>query len=165
MKKKLTSVPFTGTPEQKAALDAVIAQHKDEEGALMPVLQKAQDIYGYLPVEVQNAIAEALDIPVSEVFGVATFYSQFLLNPKGQYPVAVCLGTACYVKGAGKLMEKLESILGIECGALTDDLKFSLEATRCIGACGLAPVLTIGEDVYGRLTPDMLPDIVKKYQN
>ncbi len=165
MKKKLTSVPFTGTPEQKAALDAVIAQHKDEEGALMPVLQKAQDIYGYLPVEVQNAIAEGLDIPVSEVFGVATFYSQFLLNPKGQYPVAVCLGTACYVKGAGKLMEKLESILGIECGALTDDLKFSLEATRCIGACGLAPVLTIGEDVYGRLTPDMLPDIVKKYQN
>ena len=165
MKKKLTSVPFTGTPEQKAALDAVIAQHKDEEGALMPVLQQAQDIYGYLPVEVQNAIAEGLDIPVSEVFGVATFYSQFLLNPKGQYPVAVCLGTACYVKGAGKLMEKLESILGIECGALTDDLKFSLEATRCIGACGLAPVLTIGEDVYGRLTPDMLPDIVKKYQN
>ncbi|MBQ8746581.1 MAG: NAD(P)H-dependent oxidoreductase subunit E [Clostridia bacterium] len=165
MKKKLTSVPFTGTPEQKAALDAVIAQHKDEEGALMPVLQKAQDIYGYLPVEVQNAIADGLDIPVSEVFGVATFYSQFLLNPKGQYPVAVCLGTACYVKGAGKLMEKLESILGIECGALTDDLKFSLEATRCIGACGLAPVLTIGEDVYGRLTPDMLPDIVKKYQN
>ncbi len=164
MKKKLTSVPFAGTPEQKAALDAVIAQHKDEEGALMPVLQKAQDIYGYLPVEVQNAIADGLDIPVSEVFGVATFYSQFLLNPKGQYPVAVCLGTACYVKGAGKLVEKLESILGIENGAITDDLKFSLEATRCIGACGLAPVLTIGEDVYGRLTPDMLPDIVAKYQ-
>lgn len=164
MKKKLTSVPFTGTPEQKAALDAVIAQHKDEEGALMPVLQKAQDIYGYLPVEVQNAIAAGLDIPVSEVFGVATFYSQFLLNPKGQYPVAVCLGTACYVKGAGKLVEKLESILGIENGAITEDLKFSLEATRCIGACGLAPVLTIGEDVYGRLTPDMLPDIVAKYQ-
>ncbi len=165
MKKKLTSVPFTGTPEQKAALDAVIAQHKNEEGALMPILQKAQDIYGYLPVEVQNAIADGLEIPVSEVFGVATFYSQFLLNPKGQYPVAVCLGTACYVKGAGKLMEKLESILGIENGGITDDLKFSLEATRCIGACGLAPVLTIGEDVYGRLTPDMLPDIVAKYQN
>ncbi len=165
MKKKLTSVPFTGTPEQKAALEAVIAQHKDEEGALMPILQKAQDIYGYLPVEVQNAIADGLDIPVSEVFGVATFYSQFLLNPKGQYPVAVCLGTACYVKGAGKLMEKLETILGIENGGITEDLKFSLEATRCIGACGLAPVLTIGEDVYGRLTPDMLPDIVKKYQD
>ena len=104
MKKKLTSVPFSGTPEQKTALDAVIAQHKGEAGALMPVLQKAQDIYGYLPVEVQQMIADGLNMPVSEVFGVATFYSQFLLNPKGQYPVAICLGTACYVKGAGKLI-------------------------------------------------------------
>lgn len=164
MKKKLTSVPFSGTPEQKAALDAVIAEHKGEEGALMPVLQKAQDIYGYLPVEVQNMIADGLDIPVSEVFGVATFYSQFLLNPKGQYPVAICLGTACYVKGSGKLMEEAERLLGIENGGLTPDFKFSLEATRCIGACGLAPVLTIGEDVYGRLTPDMLKDILAKYQ-
>ena len=164
MKKKLTSVPFSGTPEQKAALDAVIAEHKGEAGALMPVLQKAQDIYGYLPVEVQNAIADGLDIPVSEVFGVATFYSQFLLNPKGQYPVAICLGTACYVKGSGKLMEEAERILGIENGGLTPDFKFSLEATRCIGACGLAPVLTIGEDVYGRLTPDMMEGIIAKYQ-
>ena len=164
MKKKLTSVPFSGTPEQKAALDAVIAEHKGEAGALMPVLQKAQDIYGYLPVEVQNAIADGLDIPVSEVFGVATFYSQFLLNPKGQYPVAICLGTACYVKGSGKLMEEDERILGIENGGLTPDFKFSLEATRCIGACGLAPVLTIGEDVYGRLTPDMMEGIIAKYQ-
>ncbi len=164
MKKKLTSVPFSGTPEQKAALDAVIAEHKDEEGALMPVLQKAQDIYGYLPVEVQNMIADGLEIPVSEVFGVATFYSQFLLNPKGEYPVAICLGTACYVKGSGKLMEEMEKLLGIENGGLTPDFKFSLEATRCIGACGLAPVLTIGEDVYGRLTPDMLKGILTKYQ-
>ncbi len=164
MKKKLTSVPFSGTPEQKAALDAVIAEHKGEAGALMPVLQKAQDIYGYLPVEVQNAIADGLEIPVSEVFGVATFYSQFLLNPKGQYPVAICLGTACYVKGSGKLMEEAERLLGIENGGLTPDFKFSLEATRCIGACGLAPVLTIGEDVYGRLTPDMLKGILAKYQ-
>ncbi len=165
MKKKLTTVPFSGTPEQKAALDAVIAEHKGEAGALMPVLQKAQDIYGYLPVEVQNEIANGLDIPVSEVFGVATFYSQFLLNPKGQYPVAICLGTACYVKGSGKLMEAAESILGIENGGLTPDFKFSLEATRCIGACGLAPVLTIGEDVYGRLTPDMMKGIIAKYQD
>lgn len=165
MKKKLTSVPFSGTPEQKAALDAIIAEHKGEEGALMPVLQKAQDIYGYLPVEVQNAIADGLDIPVSEVFGVATFYSQFLLNPKGQYPVAICLGTACYVKGSGKLMEEAERLLGIENGGLTPDFKFSLEATRCIGACGLAPVLTIGEDVYGRLTPDMMEGILAKYKD
>ena len=163
MKKKMTTVPFEGTAEQKAALDAVIAKYKNEAGALMPILQEAQDIYGYLPVEVQKEIAAGLDIPVSEVFGVVTFYSQFLLSPKGQFPVAVCLGTACYVKGSGILMEKLESLLGIKGGEITADLKFSLEATRCIGACGLAPVLTIGEDVYGRLEPNQLEGILAKY--
>lgn len=163
MKKAMTSVPFKGTPEQKAALDALIAKYKDEPGALMPVLQQAQDIYGYLPVEVQKEIAAGLDIPVSEVYGVATFYSQFLLNPKGTNPVAICLGTACYVKGSGKLMDRMQELLGIECGGLTPDLKFSLDATRCIGACGLAPVLTIGEDVYGRLEPSMLEGILAKY--
>ena len=164
MKKAMTSVPFQGTPEQKAQLDALIAKYKDDPGALMPVLQQAQDIYGYLPEEVQKAVAQGLGVPYSEVFGVVTFYSQFLLSPKGTYPVAVCLGTACYVKGSGLLMEKLESLLGIGNGGITSDLKFSLDATRCIGACGLAPVLTIGEDVYGRLEPSQLPEILKKYQ-
>lgn len=165
MKKVMTSVPFHGTAEQLAALDAVIAEHKTQAGALMPVLQKAQDIYGYLPVEVQKHIAAELDIPYSEVFGVVTFYSQFQLNPKGAHPVAVCLGTACYVKGSGIIMEKLEEMLGIKSGAITSDLRFSLDATRCIGACGLAPVMTIGEDVYGRLEPSMLKDILAKYQD
>ena len=165
MKKAMTSVPFHGTAEQLAALDAVIAEHKTQAGALMPVLQKAQDIYGYLPVEVQKHIAAELDIPYSEVFGVVTFYSQFQLNPKGAHPVAVCLGTACYVKGSGIIMEKLEEMLGIKNGAITSDLRFSLDATRCIGACGLAPVMTIGEDVYGRLEPSMLKDILAKYQD
>ncbi len=165
MKKAMTSVPFHGTAEQLAKLDAVIAEHKSQEGALMPVLQKAQDIYGYLPVEVQKHIATALDIPYSEVFGVVTFYSQFQLNPKGSHPVAVCLGTACYVKGSGIIMDKLEEMLGIKNGEITPDLNFSLDATRCIGACGLAPVMTIGEDVYGRLEPSMLKDILAKYQN
>jgi len=165
MKKAMTSVPFKGTKEQKMALDALIAEYKGEAGALMPVLQKAQDIYGYLPEEVQREIALGLGVPYSEVFGVVTFYSQFLLNPKGTYPVAVCLGTACYVKGSGVLMEKLEELLGIPAGGISEDLKFSLEATRCIGACGLAPVLTIGEDVYGRLEPSQLPDIIAKYKN
>ena len=128
------------------------------------ILQKAQDIYGYLPEEVQRHIALALDVPYSQVFGVVTFYSQFLLNPKGKYPVAVCLGTACYVKGSGVLYEKLEEILGIKGGEITSDLKFSLEATRCIGACGLAPVLTVGEDVYGRLVPDDIEGIIAKYR-
>jgi NADH:ubiquinone oxidoreductase subunit E len=164
MKKKMTTVPFNGTPEQKAALNELIAAYKGTEGALMPVLQKAQDIYGYLPEEVQRDIAIGLDIPYSEVFGVVTFYAQFLMSPRGEFPVAVCLGTACYVKGSGILMEKLETLLGIGNGGITEDLKFSLDATRCIGACGLAPVLTIGEDVYGRLEPNMLEGILKKYQ-
>lgn len=163
MKKSLTAVPFTETAEQKAALEAIIERHRGERGALMPILQEAQDVYGYLPCEVQKRIALGLDVPVSEVFGVATFYSQFLLNPKGQHPISVCLGTACYVKGSGQLMEKLESLLGIKSGSITDDLKFSLDATRCIGACGLAPVLTVGEDVYGRLEPDQLEGILAKY--
>lgn len=164
MKKTMTTVPFHGTAEQKAALDALIAAHKGEAGALMPVLQQAQDIYGYLPVEVQKDIAAGLEIPYSEVFGVVTFYSQFLLNPKGAHPVAVCLGTACYVKGSGKLMEKLEELLQIKPGEISSDLQFSLDATRCIGACGLAPVLTIGEDVYGRLEVNQLEGILAKYR-
>lgn len=163
MKKPMTTVAFKGTEEQLAALDAVIAAHKDQAGCLMPILQKAQDIYGYLPEEVQRHIALALDIPYSEVFGVVTFYAQFLLNPKGTNPVAVCLGTACYVKGSGLIMDKLEQLLGIPNGGITEDLKFSLDATRCIGACGLAPVLTIGEDVYGRLDPSMMEGILAKY--
>lgn len=164
MKKTMTTVPFNGTAEQKTALDALIAAHKGEAGALMPILQQAQDIYGYLPVEVQKEIAAGLDIPYSEVFGVVTFYSQFLLNPKGAHPVSVCLGTACYVKGSGKLMEKLEELLQIKAGEISADLQFSLDATRCIGACGLAPVLTIGEDVYGRLEPNQLEGILAKYR-
>lgn len=163
MKKTMTTVPFNGTAEQKAALDALIAAHKGEAGALMPVLQQAQDIYGYLPVEVQKEIAAGLDVPYSEVFGVVTFYSQFLLNPKGAHPVAVCLGTACYVKGSGKLMEKLEELLKIKPGEISNDLQFSLDATRCIGACGLAPVLTVNGEVYGRLTKADVPTILAKY--
>ena len=164
MKKKMTTIPFNGTQKQKEKLDAVIEELRGEEGALMPIMQRAQDIYGYLPLEVQRYIALGLDIPVSEVYGVATFYSQFLLNPKGEHPVSVCLGTACYVKGSGKLMERLETLLGVKNGEITADCRFSLDATRCIGACGLAPVLTIGEDVYGRLEPAELDGILAKYR-
>ena len=163
MKKQMTSVPFRETEEQRAALEAVIEKHRGEGGALMPTLQEAQDIYGYLPTEVQIRIAHGLGMPVSEVFGVATFYSQFLLNPKGEHPISVCLGTACYVKGSGAVMEKLESLLGIKSGGITEDLKFSLDATRCIGACGLAPVMMIGEDVYGRLDRNQIKGILEKY--
>ena len=163
MKKPMTSIPFKGTAEQMEALDKIIADNKGKKGALMPILQQAQDLYGYLPAEVQKHIALSLEIPYSEVYGVCTFYAQFLLNPKGEHPISVCLGTACYVKGSGKVMERLQTELGIPAGGITEDLKFSLDATRCIGACGLAPVMTVGEDVYGRLEPNMIPGILAKY--
>ena len=163
MKKALTTVPFRGTEEQLAQLDKVIAENRDQKGAMLAILQKAQDIYGYLPEEVQRHIALALDVPFSEVYGVCTFYAQFQLNPKGEHPISVCLGTACYVKGSGLVMDKLQTILGIPAGGITEDLKFSLDATRCIGACGLAPVMTVGDDVYGRLEPSMLEGILAKY--
>ncbi len=162
MAKKKTMVPFKGTPEQEKKLLEVIHSHQ-EAGKLMPILQEAQEIYGYLPVEVQAIISRETGISMSEIYGVVTFYAQFNLNPKGKYNIAVCLGTACYVKGAGDVIDKIKQILKIDVDEITPDGKFSLEATRCIGACGLAPVLTIGGEVYGRLTADMMPDIIKKY--
>ena len=164
MKKKMTTIAFSGTKEQKAELDALIAKYKNVEGNLMPVLQGAQDIYGYLPLEVMKMIAEGLDVSVSEVYGVASFYSQFSFNPKGKVSIAVCLGTACYVKGSGDLHSALMEKLGIVSGECTPDGKFSLDACRCIGACGLAPVLTVNDDVYGRLTVDDLDGILAKYE-
>jgi NADH:ubiquinone oxidoreductase 24 kD subunit len=158
-----TAVPYMGTKEQEAQLLAFIAEHRSQPGATMPVLQKAQEIFGYLPEEVQALIARGLDLPLSEIYGVATFYSQFALNPKGQYQVAICMGTACYVKGSAEVLAKVEEKLGILAGGITADGRFSIDATRCIGACGLAPVLTINEDVYGRLTPEQIPDILDKY--
>ncbi len=158
-----TSVPFNGTKEQEEQLMKVIENLKDEKGALMPILQQAQDIYGYLPLEVQKKISLETGIPLEEIYGVVTFYSQFSLNPKGQYKISVCLGTACYVKGSGDIFEELSKKLGIQNGECTSDGKFSLEACRCIGACGLAPVLTVNEDVYGRLTVDDVDHILEKY--
>lgn len=163
MANKISSVPFNGTKEQEAELKAAIAELKGEKGALMPVLQRAQDIYGYLPIEVQKMVAEGLEVALEEVYGVSTFYSQFKLNPKGKYNISVCLGTACYVKGSNAIFDKLSERLGIKGGECTPDGKFSLEACRCIGACGLAPVLTVNDDVYGRLTEKDVDDILAKY--
>jgi NADP-reducing hydrogenase subunit HndA len=159
-----TTVPFAGTKEQKAALLKVIADHKNDKGALMPILQKAQEIYGYLPIEVQTIISDEMNVPLEKIYGIATFYSQFALNPKGKYRVSVCLGTACYVKGSGDIFTKLQEILGIADGSCTSDGKFSLESCRCIGACGLAPVMTVNDDVYGKLTVDELETILAKYK-
>ncbi len=157
-------IPFKGTAEQEAELMSVIAEYKDQDGALIPVLHQAQEIYGYLPIEVQTMIADGLSVPLAEVYGVVTFYTQFSLNPKGEYKVGVCLGTACYVKGSGDILEKFKELLKIDVDGCTPDGKFSLEATRCIGACGLAPVFTINDDVYGRITADDVPGILAKYQ-
>lgn len=163
MAKKKTAVPFKGTAEQEQKLREIIAAHKDMKGALMPVLQQAQELYGYLPVEVQTIIAQELNIPLEEVYGVSTFYGQFTLNPKGKYQIAVCMGTACYVRGAGDILARLEQKLGIESGGITPDGMFSLDATRCLGACGLAPVMTINGEVYGRLVPDDVDRIIDEY--
>ena len=164
MKKKKTTVAFNGTPEQEAALDKYIAEHKNEQGALMPVLQKAQEIYGYLPIEVQRHIALSMDVPLEEVYGVSTFYSQFSLNPKGKVAIAVCLGTACYVKGSGDILDRITQEIGVASGETSADGYYSVDATRCIGACGLAPVLTINDEVYGRLVPNDMPGILAKYK-
>ena len=163
MLKKLSTIPFSGTPEQEAKLMAIIDANKHDKSHLMAVMQQAQDVYGYLPIEVQNKIAEGMNVPLEKVYGVATFYAQFSLSPKGDYHIAVCLGTACYVKGSGQIYDKLQEVLGIGGDECTPDRKYSLTASRCIGACGLAPVLTVNEDVYGRLTVDDVKGIVAKY--
>ena len=157
------TVPFNGTPEQEAELLQVIGEMKGQKGFLMPIMQKAQDIYGYLPWEVQKIISEKTGVPMSKIYGVATFYSQFTLFPKGQHRISVCLGTACYVKGSGQIYDKLQELLEISGGECTQDGKFSLDACRCVGACGLAPVMMIEEEVFGRLTVDDVEGILAKY--
>lgn len=150
--------------EKLDKLEHIINEHKDQQGALMPLLHETQELFGYLPEEAQKKISEALDISMAEIYGVATFYSRFTLKPRGQHTVSVCLGTACYVKNSQGVIEKVMSELKIKAGDTTDDGLFTLEATRCIGCCGLAPVMTVGDDVYGKIVPEDVPDILKKYQ-
>ena len=154
---------FRGTAEQELQLKEVIEKYKDMRGALLPVLQEAQGIYGYLPIEVQRMVADGLGISLSEVYGVATFYAQFSLTPKGQHRISVCLGTACYVKGADKILAEFEKILCIKSGECTPDGMFSIDSCRCVGACGLAPVVMIDEDVYGKITPADVQGIIDSY--
>ena len=161
---KVSSVPFKGTKDQEAKLLEVIAKYKGQKGALMPIMQEAQEIYGYLPYQVQKIISDETGIPIEKIYGVATFYAQFSMSPKGKYVVSMCLGTACYVKGAGAILEEIEKVLKIEDGGCTPDGKFSLEVCRCVGACGLAPVMIVGGDVYGKMTPDRVADILAKYE-
>ena len=164
MLKKLSTIPFNGTAEQDAKLDAVIAANKHDKSRIMAVMQEAQEIYGYLPIEVQNKIAEGMSVPLEKIYGVATFYAQFSLTPKGDNIIQVCTGTACYVKGAQKVLDRVYEELGIGSGETTPDGKFTIQDTRCLGCCGLAPVMTVNEDVYGRVNAAQVPGILDKYR-
>lgn len=161
---KKSQIPFNGTPEQEKELRGVIEKYREIQGALMPVLQEAQGIYGYLPIEVQQIISEELNIPLAEIFGVVTFYSQFSITPKGRNVISVCQGTACYVKGAKTILEAVENQLGIKVGETTADGAYSIQDTRCLGCCGLAPVMVINESVYGKLTPDAIKGILAAHK-
>lgn len=150
--------------EQYEQLDGVIAQWKDEPDGLLPIMQHAQTILGCVDEEVQHYISEKTGVPVSTIYGVATFYSMFTLQPKGKNKIALCLGTACYVRGSQLVLDKLEKELKIEVGHTTDDGMFTLDSCRCIGCCGLAPAMMINDEVYGRVTPKDIPGIVEKYR-
>ncbi|MGV8146271.1 MAG: NAD(P)H-dependent oxidoreductase subunit E [Alkaliphilus sp.] len=144
-------------------LQLQIDKHKEIKGALIPILNEAQKIFGCVPLEVQKKISEELKMALSEIYGVVTFYSQFTLEPRGEFVIGVCLGTACYVRNAQLLVDKISELIHVEVGETSPDGKYTLEATRCIGACGLAPVLTVNQDVYGRLSIDDIPEIINKY--
>ncbi len=152
------------SPENFQKLDEFIKAHSKETDGLMPILHEAQHLFGHIPVDVQKFISERTGISVSRIHGVVTFYSQFSTEPKGEFVVGVCLGTACYVKGAQKILDEFRRELGIEPEETTEDGKFTLVATRCIGACGLAPVITVNEDVYGKLSHTEVKGILKNYK-
>jgi NADP-reducing hydrogenase subunit HndA len=145
-------------------LQKIITKYQNTAGALIPALHDAQELYGYLPLEVQKMIATGLKVPLAEVYGVVTFYTQFSLEPKGKFKIQLCMGTACYVKGSSQILDQLKEKLGINIGECTDDGRFSLDVCRCVGACGLSPVMMINDEVYGTLTPDQIEGIIKKYE-
>lgn len=155
---------WEGNKDRIDKLTRFMEANKEKKGVLMLVLQEAQELFGYLPKEILELISTNLKIPLSEIYGVATFYSQFSLIPKGEYVIGVCLGTACYVKGGQQILNKLEDILGITVGQTTPDEKFSIDGTRCLGACGLAPVMMINGETYGRLNVDSIEEIINKYR-
>ncbi|MCK9423039.1 MAG: NAD(P)H-dependent oxidoreductase subunit E [Bacteroidales bacterium] len=146
-------------------LKEVCKSFNNDKGELINVLHKAQSIFGYLPAELQEIIAKELHTSAAHVYGVVTFYSFFTMTPNGQHPISICLGTACYVRGAEKVLEEFKRTLNIQVGETTPDGKFSLSCLRCVGACGLAPVVLVGEKVYGRVSPDGVKDIVAEYNN
>lgn len=158
-------MPYENSARKKQfeKLDEIISELKNQPGALLPIMQKAQELCGCVDEETQRFISDKTHTPVSTIYGVATFYSQFTLQPKGKYTISLCLGTACYVRGSQLVLDELEKVLGIKVGQTTADGLFSLDATRCIGCCGLAPAMMINDEVYGRLIPSNVSEILKKY--
>ncbi len=152
-----------GTPRQDAALEEILGEYKHEKGALIPVLQKTQEVYGYVPREAMARISQELKVPMSKLYGIATFYAQFHLKPRGENIVRVCQGTACHVRGGARILEAVQKELGIKPGETTTDLRFTIEPVACLGACGLSPVMMVNDDTYGRLTPEMVPEILARY--
>ena len=154
-----------GGDQKDERMEKILKPYKQDKSNLIQILNDVQEAYGYIPRDAQLAISEYLGVPMAEIYGVITFYSRFSLKPKGKYNVAVCLGTACYVKGSEKILDKLKEKLGVDVGQTTKDGKFSIEATRCIGACGLAPVFTVNGEVYGKATPELLEKVIDEYMN
>lgn len=150
--------------EDVAKLKEICKSFNNQPGELINVLHKAQSHFGYLPAEVQEVIGQELNVSVAKVYGVVTFYSFFTMTPKGQHPISICTGTACYVRGAEKVVDEFKRMLNINVGETTPDGKFSISCLRCVGACGLAPVVLVGEKVYGRVSPDGVKDILKEYE-
>ncbi len=151
------------TKEEWEKIEQVLERYKNKPGSLIPVLKDVQDVLGYVPIEVQRRIAEVLGTSPSQVYGVVTFYAFFTMVPRGKYTIRVCLGTACYVKGSEQIAKEIQRELNVEEGGTTEDRKFSFEVVRCLGACGLAPVMMVGEDTYGALTPAKALEILRKY--
>jgi NADH:ubiquinone oxidoreductase subunit E len=152
------------TPEVISKVNAIIEQYKDKPGSLIPVLEETQGVVGYLPVELQEYIGRGLNVPASTVYGVVTFYSFFTMVPKGRHTIKVCMGTACYVKGIGEVLNRLQGAFKLEPGKMSADRRFSLEVVRCLGACGLAPVLVVDADTHGGMTPDRVVDVLNRYE-
>lgn len=151
-----------GNAKENNELKEILEKFEKDKSNLIQILNQVQEKYGYISQEAQKAISEYLDISMAEVYGVITFYSRFTLKPKGKYNIAVCLGTACFVKGSEKVLDKVKEILKIDVGQTTEDGLFSIEATRCVGACGLAPVFTVNDEVYGKATPEMVESVIKR---
>ena len=150
--------------EDVAKLKEICKSFNNQPGELINVLHKSQEYFGYLPAEIQEVVSEELNVPVAKVYGVVTFYSFFTMIPKGKHPVSICTGTACYVRGAEKVVDEFKRLLNINVGETSPDGKFSISCLRCVGACGLAPVVLVGEKVYGRVAPDEVANILKEYE-